>query len=236
MVSSPTVQISKPLPSKSQQALPRVQVPRQSRLQQRRGLRSTGPQAPSLQHMHAIQIFQHNVNHIYNEQGKKETIDTLLVGNDGLTWTNALCNEYGHLSQGFTGNTVLGTDTIDFIHQHEVPPDKKVTYGNLICDYRPLKTEPYRVCLTVGGDKLPYNNDAGSPAASLLETKLILNSTISDADEGARFLCADLKDHFLASLMKDPEFMRIRYKYFPDAIRKQYNLDRFVTNTGYIYI
>jgi hypothetical protein len=126
-VTLPTVQISKPLPSKERPALPRVQVPHQSRLQQRRGLRSTGPQAPSLQHMHAIQTFQHNVNHIYNDQGKKETIDTLLAGNNGPTWTNALCNEYGRLAQGFTGNTVLSTDTIDFIHQHEVPPDKKVT-------------------------------------------------------------------------------------------------------------
>jgi hypothetical protein len=94
-VLSPTVQISKPLPSKSQPALPRVQVPRQSRLQQRRGLSYTGPQAPSLQHMHAIQTFHHHVNHIYNDQGKKETIDTLLAGNVGPTWTNALCNEYG---------------------------------------------------------------------------------------------------------------------------------------------
>jgi hypothetical protein len=93
--------------------------------------------------MHAIQeTFHHNVNHIYNDQGKKETINTLLAENDGPTWTNALCNEYGRLAQGFAGNTVLGTDTIDFIHQHEVPPDKKVTYGNFICDYRPLKTEP----------------------------------------------------------------------------------------------
>jgi hypothetical protein len=188
--------------------------------------------------MNAIQTFHHHVNHIYNDQGKKETIDTLLhlAGNDDPTWTNALCNEYERLAQGFNRNTVLGTDTIDFIHQHEVPPDKKVTYGNFICDYRPLKTEPYRVHLTVGGDKLPYENDAGSSAASLLETKLMINSTISDADKGARFFCADLKDHFLASPMKDPEFMRIRYKYFPDAIRKQYNLDRFVTSTGYIYI
>ena len=84
--------------------------------------------------MHAIQeTFHHNVNHIYNDQGKKETINTLLAGNDGPTWTNALCNEYGQLAQGLTGNTVLGTDTIDFIYQHEVPPDEKVTYGNFIC-------------------------------------------------------------------------------------------------------
>jgi hypothetical protein len=47
---------------------------------------------------------------------------------------------------------------------------------------------------------------------------------------------ADLKDHFLASPMKNPEFMRIKYKYFPEAIRQQYNLDRLVTPEGYIYI
>jgi hypothetical protein len=36
--------------------------------------------------------------------------------------------------------------------------------------------------------------------------------------------------------MKNNEFMRIKYKYFPEAIRKQYNLDRFVSSDGYIYI
>ena len=49
-------------------------------------------------------------------------------------------------------------------------------------------------------------------------------------------MTADLKDHFLASPMANPEFMRIRYKYFPQAIRQQYHLDRFVTTDGYIYI
>ena len=73
---------------------------------------------------------------------------------------------------------------------------------NFIRDYRPLKTEPHRVRLTVGGDKLDCHYDAGSPAASLLEKKLISNSTISDARKGARFLSADLKDHFLASPME----------------------------------
>jgi hypothetical protein len=182
------------------------------------------------------QIFQPVINHIYNDLGKKETIDTLLEGQNGPTWTNSLCNECGRLAQGCTANNILGTDTVDFIYQHEVPSDKKVTYGNFVCDYRPLKTEPFRVRLTVGGDKLPYDDDAGSPAASLLESKLIINSTISDADNGARFLTADLKDHFLASPMKNNEFMLIKYKYFPAAIRKQYNLDRFVSSDGYIYI
>ena len=47
--------------------------------------------------------------------------------------------------------------------------------------------------MTVGGDKLDYNDDAASPAATLLETKLLLNSVISDAHNGARFMTIDIK-------------------------------------------
>jgi hypothetical protein len=36
--------------------------------------------------------------------------------------------------------------------------------------------------------------------------------------------------------MKNNEFMRIKYKYFPEAIRKQHNLDRFVSSDDCIYI
>ena len=33
----------------------------------------------------------------------------------------------------------------------------------------------------IGGDKLPYDDETASPDADLLETKILLNSTISDA-------------------------------------------------------
>ena len=39
--------------------------------------------------------------------------------------------------------------------------------------------------LVVGGDKLPYYDDAGSPAANLLECKILFNSVISHAHLGA---------------------------------------------------
>ena len=129
------------------------------------------------------------------------------------TWSIALSNEFGRLAQG-VADCVIGTNTIDFIPKNQVPNNKKVTYANFICDYRPLKSEPHRVQLTVGGDKLECEYDAGLPAASLLETKLILNSTIADAHKGARFLSADLKDHFLASPMEETEYMRIHSRYF----------------------
>ena len=52
----------------------------------------------------------------------------------------------------------------------------------MVCNCRPLKEEKHRVRIIVGGDKLPCNDDAGSLAADLLETKILLNSTISDAE------------------------------------------------------
>ena len=90
--------------------------------------------------------------------------------------------------------------------------------------------------ITVGGDRLDYNDDAGSPAANLLETKILLNSVISDAHKGARFMSADIKDHFLATPMDHPEYMRVNYKYIPNDIRKRYNLDSMVTSDSTIYI
>ena len=49
----------------------------------------------------------------------------------------------------------------------------------------------------IRGDVLEYLYAASSPAASLLESKLLINSTISDAYKGARFITIDLKDYFL---------------------------------------
>lgn len=103
------------------------------------------------------------MNHIFNEDGKKETMDSLLKGKDSKIWWNALINELGCLAQG-TGNCVISTDTINFISRSKVPLHKKVTYANFICNYRPLKEEPMRVHLTVGGNRLDYEANADSPA------------------------------------------------------------------------
>ena len=142
---------------------------------------------------------QHNfiqnlqTNHIY-DNGKKQSLDKLIQRDK--TWQTSLSNELGRVMQGI-GNRITGTDTMEFVKKHEIPTHKKITYANFVCDYRPLKAEKHRVRMTIGGDKLEYENDTTSPAASLLETKLLLNSVISDAKDGARFLTMDLKDHFL---------------------------------------
>ena len=84
----------------------------------------------------------------------------------------------------------------------------------MVCDFRPLKTEKHRVRLTVEGDKLDYLHDATSPAASLIETKMLLNSAISDSSKGARFFTLDIKDFFLQTNMQEHEYMQNHKKYF----------------------
>ena len=87
----------------------------------------------------------------------------------------------------------------------------------------------------IGGNRLTYTADTGSPAASLLETKILLNSTISDVHKGARFMSMDLKDFFLAKPMVTPEFMKVPKRYFPQDIQEKKNLQE-KTHNKYIYV
>ena len=77
------------------------------------------------------------------------------------------------------------TDNIEFIHFDEVTIDKKVAYAHFVCNYRPLKDDEWIVRLIIGGDKIEYQADYGSPTADMVETKILFNGTISDADKHA---------------------------------------------------
>ena len=83
-------------------------------------------------------------------------------------------------------------------------------YANFVADYRLLKPEPNRIRCVVGGYKLEYQGDARSPTTTMIEEKLLIKSVISDSKYGARFLTCDLNDHFLASPMKKPQYMKMR--------------------------
>ena len=173
------------------------------------------------------------MNHMFDTQGKKQSLDKLPVGTTKKIWQQALSNELGRLAQGI--GTVQGNDILDFIHFNTVPSDRIVTYANMVCDIRPLKNEKFRIHLTVGGDRLQYPDDTVSPAATLLETKLLLNSTISQSAQGACFMTLDIKDFFLQSLMERPEYMKIHLKYFLEDIGNKYNINNIVHTDGYIY-
>ena len=171
-------------------------------------------------------------NHIHTPKGVRLRTDKLLMQNE-LIWGKSLSNELGRLTQGV--RDVGSNGAMIFIHKNKVPKNKKVTYANMVCNFQPTKQEQYRVRLTIGGDVLDFFADSSPPAVSLIETKLILNSTISDSHKGAQFFTIDIKDFPLQSYLNDPEYLRIHQKYFFDDIRKKYNIDDLVAEDGYVY-
>ena len=87
---------------------------------------------------HQVDCTCFNINHMYdNNTGKKQSIDALLKPST-KNWKKALSNELGCLAQGIWD--VKENNVIDFITYSEVPKDRIVTYSNMVCNIRPLKT------------------------------------------------------------------------------------------------
>ena len=55
-----------------------------------------------------------SVNHIYNNQGKRQTLNSLRQSSQKAVWERALGNEWGRLAQG-NEHGILAADTINFI-------------------------------------------------------------------------------------------------------------------------
>eukprot|EP00804_Cyclotella_cryptica_P015468 CCRYP_008055-RA/>CCRYP_008055-RA protein AED:0.34 eAED:0.35 QI:0/0/0/0.75/0/0/4/0/483 len=130
--------------------------------------------------------------------------------------------------------TVKGTNTIVFIAHNEIPPQRRRHPRTIAANYRPEKDDPYRIRLTVGGNRITYPGDCGTPTADMLTTKILLNSVIST--KGARFMTIDIKDFYLNTPMVRPEYMRLKLSDIPDHIIKLYKLDKLVTTDGYAYV
>ena len=116
--------------------------------------------------------------HIYNINGRGETVNILLFGLDLKIFYQNMGNELFRLAQGNTyGEKAI--DTVNVITKEELPIYSKVAYANFVCDYKTLKSKPHRVILAAGGNKLESDGGVGAPAASLIATKLLNNSVVS---------------------------------------------------------
>ena len=144
-------------------------------------------------------------------------------------------DEFGRLAQGI-GGRVKGTDTIRFIHKHEVPQDrfKDVTYIKFVCSIRTEKKDPYRTRATMGGNLINYPDDVGTPTANLLLIKIFLNSVISTP--GAKFANADLSNFYLMTPLKRPEYAKLKLSDIPEEVIQEYNLREKATPDGWVYI
>ena len=175
----------------------------------------------------------HHAHAVVNEiTGVPEEYPALARGPDKKLWHTAYANDLDRLAQGKLGR-VSATNTIFFINHNQVPNGRKVTYGKKECTIRPTKAEIHRVRLTVGGDRLDYPGDPSSQCASLITTKLLINSTIST--KGARFGTADIKNFYYGTPLARYEYMKIRFDQIPQEIVDAYNLKPLEHN-GYIFM
>ena len=147
-------------------------------------------------------------------------------------WNKSFANELGRLANG-VGGRIKGTKTIKFIAKSMVPKGRKVTYGRIVVDYRPTKSEPNRTRLTVGGDRIDYPGVVRTDTADMLTAKLLLNSVVSTSR--ARCCILDIKDFYLNNLLPRFEHMRIELKLTPKEIVQEYELDK-IAHEGYVYM
>jgi hypothetical protein len=175
-------------------------------------------------HAHAI---------LHPETGVAMEYRTLLTDpTTSPTWVRSYANELGCLAQG-VGDREQGTDTIFFIPFKDVPSDRTVTYGRIVCDYRPQKAKQERTRLTVGGNLISYPFDVSTDTSDLTTAKLVINSTISTP--GTRHLLIDVKNYCLGTPMDRYEYMRLAINTLPDEIIQQYKLLDLV-HDGYVYV
>jgi hypothetical protein len=87
-------------------------------------------------------------------------------------WTRGFGNQCGRLFQGI--RDIPGADTCFLIKLTNILKDRKITYGKIVCDYKPHKIEKEWVRLTVGGDKLDYSGDVATSTADITTFNILV--------------------------------------------------------------
>ena len=118
-------------------------------------------------------------------------------------WQLSGANEFGRTMQG-VGKTrkkedrIEGTDTMHLIHKKDIPKNKKITYARFVSEIRLQKAEIHQMRMTAGGDRLDdYEGKTSTKTAGLETVKIHINSTISRANKGARYMCINIGNMYL---------------------------------------
>jgi len=95
-------------------------------------------------------------------------------------------------------------------------------YDRVMCNERPQKAEINKTPLTVGGNRINYPHECGTPPAHLMLVKLLLNSVISTRN--AKFRTLGIKNFYLNTLLQRYEYLRLKLEQFPADVIKEYGL------------
>jgi hypothetical protein len=176
---------------------------------------------------------QHQANAVIHPTTGKEMEYMALIKDPHLQplWQRGFSNDCGRLFQ-FILDTP-GTDTCLFTKLTSILRDRKITYGKIVCDYKPHKKEKERVRLTVGGYRLDYVGDVVTSTADITTFKILISSTLSTKD--AAMMMMDIKNYYLGTPLPRFEYMKMLLSRFPEEIVQKYNLHPLYVNGG-VYI
>jgi hypothetical protein len=150
----------------------------------------------------------------------------------GPKYKTGFGNELGRICQGI--RDIQGTITCLFFELTNIPKDPKITYGKLVCDYKPNKTEKERVILTVGGDRLDYTSEVVTSPADITTLKILINITLSTKDAKMMMLM-DIKNYYLGTPLPRYEYTHLHLSIIPDEIIAKYNLQA-ISVSGWVYL
>ena len=86
----------------------------------------------------------------------------------------------------------------------------------------------------MGGNRIKYPGEVGTPTAEMLLVKILLNSVIST--RGAKFMSIDIKNFYLATPMERYEYLKLKLCNIPEEIIKEYNLLHIATRDKSVYV
>ena len=90
--------------------------------------------------------------------------------------------------------------------------------------------------MTAGGNLLVFPGDPSSPAVSMLNSKLHINSTIYDSHKGDRYLRIDIKKFYLDTLMKYYKYICVLPSMIPQEISDDPAYEIHTVVDGFVYI
>ena len=102
----------------------------------------------------------------------------------------------------------------------------------MVCTVFPQKEDPNCTCVTIGGNRICYPGDVGTPTASLELFKLVINSVISQ--RGARYFIFDIKKFYLVTPLNQPRYVKILLSGIPQESIDKYDLENR-TRDGWVY-
>jgi hypothetical protein len=120
-----------------------------------------------------------------------------------------------------------------FIELKNIPKNRQITYGKIVCDCKPHKKERERVRLTVGGDRLDYSGEVETSTADITTFKIFINITLSTKDTEMTMM--KIKNNYLGTPLIRYEYMHMLLSIFSEEIVNKYNLKELVVD-GWEYI